>query len=132
MGGDESEIDLEWCAAFVMWCHRYASPRVAIPGNFWRNRAVHALQRSLEDAGMRADYPEPGDLFVLSRARHDDRREILLDPGEPGHVGFIRRHTPTGFWSVEGNVYDQVQSRFWHLPSPRIRAYYAPTRQGVG
>lgn len=128
LGGDPSEIGLNWCAAFVLWCCEQAG--TPLPGNRWQNRAVHHLQRNLENAGYRLKGPNQGALFIVSRREREDPDPsvILLDGGEPGHIGFVWRNVPagvTGFWSIEGNLRDMVTRRFWPLPHREIRAFYA-------
>lgn len=134
LGGDERErgLGLDWCAAFVLWCHQTSEPQVKLPGNFWRNRACWRLQRNLEASGCRVWRPKPGDLFFLSRwsERLRDPKETILQANELGHVGFVRRPTERGvhgWWSVEGNVARAVRQRLYLLPHPRVLAYYRPS-----
>lgn len=127
LGGDPAELHLDYCAALVLWVFKtFGDP---LPGNFWRNRAVHHLQRSLEDAGLLVAHPAPGDIFVMSRERNDDRSSRILEPGSRGHAGIVRDFEVKGpgFRSVEGNVGGgRVLSLKHFSPHPAVRAFYRP------
>ena len=72
------EQGLSWCAAFILWCYWQAGRE--IKGNFWKMRAVSALETQLLDDGCSVGSIsdlEPGDLITWARK------------GGSGHVAMV-------------------------------------------
>lgn len=130
LGGDprERDVDLDYCAALMLWCFARADQRIEV--NFWRARACWYLQHALERMGWRVrGAPRPGDLFFFSRAGRaaSNRNAVFLDRGEPGHVGMLWRPTPSGFASVEGNIRARIGQKI-HRHAVASREFTAPYR----
>ncbi len=111
----EADDGLPWCAAFVVFC--FATCRIALPGNPWKNRSVRALYKSLWEAGGLTPRPTSGGIiFFNSRGGSD--------PGKgQWHVGLIEEVRDTDLVTIEGNVGDAVRRCFHSKTSPRIAGY---------
>ncbi len=118
MGGDT----LPWCAGFVLWVYKESG--LPLPGNWWKNRAVNALFKTMRESGMETKRPALGGLVFFHRdhsaAGPTGHVEIVVDIHKDGY----------GFTTVGGNVGNAVRKSYYSRLDKRIAGFADPFADG--
>jgi hypothetical protein len=104
VGLDSRQGSFAWCAAFVYWCFRDASKRLAVVNpavrtagalDVWNQAGPKGFRRiTCAEATARTTLVQPGMIFVLSTG------------GGHGHVGFVESVSGVVLTTIEGNSND--------------------------
>lgn len=116
MRGDQ----LPWCAGFVLWVYEEAG--IPLPGNFWKNRAVNTLFKTMRQSGMEVRVPAIGGLVFFSRDHNQ--------AGPTGHVEIVIGVEKGAIRTIGGNVANAVRRGFYYMNDIRITGYADPFAVG--
>lgn len=94
---------LSWCADFIVFVYKDKLPVES-------SRSAKSLWKNFQEAGLTTENPQPGDLIFFWRDSPKSWK---------GHVGTVKKVTPTEIITVEGNIKNKVVIRTYnrhHIP----------------